>query len=417
MSMDPSIWNGRSGRKLPLGTWNGRRVIIPVRFQVCRSLNVTEQMLIEQVRVLNAAFNGTEHCVGHVAYEPQYADTGIQFVLKKTMWIDDADKCKSFNIHESGIAIVNITRGAKRSDNAKHLASRERLRDMAPNEKGTISVLLVDQGEGYNSRLLHYNAVVAPLEITDNNAAAFPTGDISNYLNYTDIKIIMEVSMLPGFHGDSDLNQKIAARVRNTIKQFERRCGKDQMCINSELSKWQETREAYEERQNQGAITHPFGRTLPHEMGHYLGLWHTFHPGGLEADETKTNLTYCETLARLKFDGVEDTRRDTTTIPEACPVERVGQKEIDTTGQKCYPDEQEPIHNFMNYVGEGRCWCTFTRGQAEKMWKTIEKNFPEIFKTSAPPGASESENHTGKGSGKSGSGRARGQSHGRWRLI
>lgn len=81
------------------------------------------------------------------------------------------------------------------------------------------------------------------------------------------------------------------------------------------------------------------GHTLTHEVGHWLGLYHTFQDG----------------CSRLN-DRVSDT------APEAspnfdCPRRR------DT----CVRDDlQDPIHNFMDY-SKDRCLHTFSRGQDERM--------------------------------------------------
>ncbi|NQZ23639.1 MAG: zinc metalloprotease [Colwellia sp.] len=87
------------------------------------------------------------------------------------------------------------------------------------------------------------------------------------------------------------------------------------------------------------------GKTAIHEIGHWLGLFHTFQGG-------------CQAYG----DHVHDTP------PHAAP--NYGKPE-DGPHNACSVDTgNAPIHNFMNYVDDA--WMTkFTQGQIERVWDQI----------------------------------------------
>ena len=101
------------------------------------------------------------------------------------------------------------------------------------------------------------------------------------------------------------------------------------------------------------------GKTLIHEVGHWLGLFHTFQPdlGFFQ------NVNFILYLLRIRNgcntagDDVKDTPRSRS--PNAgCPVG------ADTCKLRRGLD---PINNFMEYTDDA-CRTEFTAGQSERMW-------------------------------------------------
>lgn len=95
------------------------------------------------------------------------------------------------------------------------------------------------------------------------------------------------------------------------------------------------------------------GRTATHEVGHYLGLYHTFDAG-------------CGTPSECYTTG----DRICDTNPEAAPV--FG---CPATSSSC--GTPDPFHNFMDYSDDA-CYEEFTREQINRMRCTLEGWRPEL---------------------------------------
>jgi hypothetical protein len=94
------------------------------------------------------------------------------------------------------------------------------------------------------------------------------------------------------------------------------------------------------------------GQTATHEVGHWLGLWHTFQGG-------------CDGIG----DEVDDTP-DHEGPNFSCPP--------DGRNGACSPQDKAPIHNYMNYTDDA-CMIEFTKGQIERMLDQIQTYRPGLL--------------------------------------
>jgi hypothetical protein len=96
------------------------------------------------------------------------------------------------------------------------------------------------------------------------------------------------------------------------------------------------------------------GGTLQHEVGHYLGLYHTFQGGctapGDECDDTPFE-------ASPAF---------------GCPEGR----------NTCAQPGDDPIHNYMDYTDDA-CYTQFTTDQGNRMQQVVRAFRPALFTTTA----------------------------------
>ncbi|MDP6538666.1 MAG: zinc metalloprotease [Planctomycetota bacterium] len=102
------------------------------------------------------------------------------------------------------------------------------------------------------------------------------------------------------------------------------------------------------------------GRTATHEVGHYLGLWHTFDNGCGSASA-------CYTSGDL-----------------ICDTNRENQPTYGCPGNKSGCGSPDPIHNYMDYSDDSCMW-EFSFEQTNRMRCTLENYRPDVYGGSGPP--------------------------------
>ena len=119
-----------------------------------------------------------------------------------------------------------------------------------------------------------------------------------------------------------------------------------------------------------GIVITGFGALLAHEMGHYLGLYHTFEGGCYNYN--------CLTDG----DRVCDTPPDGTVMPSAGCASPGNSCNSDTLSNysngNFYKDVPDQITNFMDY-GNANCSNQFTQGQADRMWAAVITQRPGLL--------------------------------------
>ncbi|MEO9964864.1 MAG: zinc metalloprotease [Reichenbachiella sp.] len=110
----------------------------------------------------------------------------------------------------------------------------------------------------------------------------------------------------------------------------------------------------YENFGTEGTAKAPYdlGRTLTHEVGHWLGLQHLWGDGGCSSD-----------------DDISDT-----------PNQQQSSSSCSTSKSSC--GSLDMVQNFMDF-SEDACMTLFTRGQAEAMRTSLTTHRPEIFSEKA----------------------------------
>ena len=107
------------------------------------------------------------------------------------------------------------------------------------------------------------------------------------------------------------------------------------------------------------------GDTATHEIGHMLGLFHTFQ-GGCHADAQCASAgdRVCDTPAESSPNGTTcDLNRDT------CPTS----------------EGNDPVENFMDYSADD-CLIEFTQGQAERMHAVVSTSRPTFYNSALASG-------------------------------
>lgn len=128
-----------------------------------------------------------------------------------------------------------------------------------------------------------------------------------------------------------------------------------------------------------GIVVPGFGSILAHEMGHYLGLYHTFQGGCTNYDCTTDGDMVCDTPPdNSKAPGCVGS-------PNSCNTDTLSSY---SNGFFTY-DAPDQVTNFMDY-GNGACANQFTQGQADRMRAAILTQRAGLLKNECDPPCAES---------------------------
>lgn len=108
------------------------------------------------------------------------------------------------------------------------------------------------------------------------------------------------------------------------------------------------------------------GKTLIHEVGHYLGLWHTFEGGGRECDSPDNDGCYYG-------DRVPDTPAQKICHFGSCDCNKKACNTCDEPGV-------DPVHNYMGY-NDDSCMFEFTPLQITRIYEATYFHRKQYFKS------------------------------------
>lgn len=111
-----------------------------------------------------------------------------------------------------------------------------------------------------------------------------------------------------------------------------------------------------------GIVVPSFGTVLAHEMGHYLGLYHTFEGGCYNANCLNDGDRVCDTPP----DNNVLSAPSCSAPGNSCNTDT----QSNFSNLNFFTDVPDQIANFMDY-GNGSCHIEFTQGQADRMRASI----------------------------------------------
>jgi gliding motility-associated-like protein len=129
-----------------------------------------------------------------------------------------------------------------------------------------------------------------------------------------------------------------------------------------------------------GIVVSQFGSVLAHEMGHYLGLYHTFEGG--------CNNTDCS----INGDRVCDTPPESSWLPSSCtdPLNSCNTDTLSNYSNGFFKqDVPDQVDNFMDY-NNWTCANRFTIGQTARMRKAIVAFRNKLLKSACNPPCADS---------------------------
>src|SRR5688572_1977037 len=130
-----------------------------------------------------------------------------------------------------------------------------------------------------------------------------------------------------------------------------------------------------------GIVITGFGKLLAHEMGHYLGLYHTFEGGCFNDDCEVNGDRVCDTPP----DGSVSSSASCSSPDNSCNTDTLSNYSNGTF----FTDVPDQVSNFMDYSNSA-CSNQFTQGQADRMRAAIMTQRSGLLQDECTPPCNES---------------------------
>jgi hypothetical protein len=271
---------------------------------------------------------------------------GVPFVIGNTEWVDQrafiesGRRCSTRNVDPEEQEFIE-------AEVQQLLAERERRQSLVSG--GTINVYfhVINEGSGIANGEVPNSQINAQISVL--NAAYASTGWSFNLVSTDRTTNATWYTMTPGSTAERDAKTALRQGTADDLNFYTANIGQGLLGWATFPSSYRHAPKddgvvvLFSSLPGGSAVPYDEGDTGTHEVGHWMGLYHTFQGG-----------------CNGKGDYVDDTPAERSPA-FGCPIGRDS-----CTSRKAQAPELDPITNFMDYTDDP-CMDNFTGGQSSRM--------------------------------------------------